>query len=401
MSRTTALLALAVIAAGAGTGGYLAGQHGLDAGTIMPTLQAFAGRIMGGETVPPAMIPAGPIGPVIYYRDPDGKPAYSSVPKKTSDGRDFVAVHASEDVSFEPQAAPSAEIAPPAAVPEPGKRKILYYRNPMGLPDTSPRRRRIPWGWTTSPSSKARPTMGRPSRSRRASCSGPASRPFWRRRARSCARSGCPAPSRSTSAASASCRPAPRPSSRRSPTSPPARSWPKGTPLVGLYAREIASAGALYAIDPDAAAGAEGASPAPRRTSAFRPRPSQIIEKTGKVPISVTLTAPRSGVVLERMAVDGMMAEAGQTLFRIADVSTLWVMADVPEYELSAVRVGDSRHHPRPQPARPGVHRQGRADLSGYASADPHRPRAHRTAEPRRRAARQHVRRCRDRHGRR
>jgi Cu(I)/Ag(I) efflux system membrane fusion protein len=65
------------------------------------------------------------------------------------------------------------------------------------------------------------------------------------------------------------------------------------------------------------------------------------IEKTKKVPISVTLMAPRSGVVLERMAVDGMMAEAGQSLFRIADVSTLWVMADVPEYELSSVRIGD------------------------------------------------------------
>jgi Cu(I)/Ag(I) efflux system membrane fusion protein len=41
------------------------------------------------------------------------------------------------------------------------------------------------------------------------------------------------------------------------------------------------------------------------------------------------------------MAVDGMMAEAGETLFRIADVSVVWVVADVPEYELSSVRVGD------------------------------------------------------------
>ena len=64
------------------------------------------------------------------------------------------------------------------------------------------------------------------------------------------------------------------------------------------------------------------------------------IEATGKVPISVTLTAPRGGVVLERMAVDGMMSEAGETLFRIADVSTVWVEANVPEYELSSVRMG-------------------------------------------------------------
>lgn len=30
------------------------------------------------------------------------------------------------------------------------ERKILYYRNPMGLPDTSQVPKRIPWGWTTS-----------------------------------------------------------------------------------------------------------------------------------------------------------------------------------------------------------------------------------------------------------
>src|SRR5258708_31489155 len=43
-------------------------------------------------------------GPVIYYRDPDGLPDYSLTPKKTSSGKDFVAVHSSEDVSFEDKA---------------------------------------------------------------------------------------------------------------------------------------------------------------------------------------------------------------------------------------------------------------------------------------------------------
>ncbi|HML29815.1 MAG TPA: efflux transporter periplasmic adaptor subunit, partial [Hyphomicrobium sp.] len=35
--------------------------------------------------------------PVIYYRDPDGKPVYSPTPKTTDDGRPYVAVHAGED----------------------------------------------------------------------------------------------------------------------------------------------------------------------------------------------------------------------------------------------------------------------------------------------------------------
>ncbi len=71
-------------------------------------------------------------GPVIYYRDPDGLPDYSLTPKKTSAGKDYRAVRSSEDVSFE-------EKAPETMTAKGGERgKIRYYRNPMGLPDTSP-----------------------------------------------------------------------------------------------------------------------------------------------------------------------------------------------------------------------------------------------------------------------
>src|SRR5258705_6519969 len=71
-------------------------------------------------------------GPVIYYRDPDGLPDYSLTPKKTSAGKDYLAVRESEDVSFE-------EKAPEVMTAKGGDRgRILYYRNPMGLPDTSP-----------------------------------------------------------------------------------------------------------------------------------------------------------------------------------------------------------------------------------------------------------------------
>jgi len=58
---------------------------------------------------------------------PNGRPQST----QTKDGRDFIAVLASEDVSFEP-----VEEAAPAATD--GERTILYYRHPMGLPDTSP-----------------------------------------------------------------------------------------------------------------------------------------------------------------------------------------------------------------------------------------------------------------------
>src|SRR5438552_1240065 len=84
-----------------------------------------------------AVILARPIDPAaaertpLYYQDPSGKPDYSPVPKKDAAGRDYVPIF--EDTGALPEPAG----APPPAAPA-GARKILYYRNPMGLPDTSP-----------------------------------------------------------------------------------------------------------------------------------------------------------------------------------------------------------------------------------------------------------------------
>jgi Cu(I)/Ag(I) efflux system membrane fusion protein len=79
-----------------------------------------------------------PTGAVIYYRHPDGLPEYSAKPKKTSDGRDFVSVRESEDISFTASGIKTAEISTQPKTSATGspatERKVLYYRNPMGLP---------------------------------------------------------------------------------------------------------------------------------------------------------------------------------------------------------------------------------------------------------------------------
>jgi membrane fusion protein, copper/silver efflux system len=73
-------------------------------------------------------------GAAIYYQDPDGKPFYSLTAKKTQDGRAWRAVPAGADVSFdEPEEQPAETKGAEAKT----DRKIKYYRNPMGLPDTS------------------------------------------------------------------------------------------------------------------------------------------------------------------------------------------------------------------------------------------------------------------------
>jgi Cu(I)/Ag(I) efflux system membrane fusion protein len=68
------------------------------------------------------------------------------------------------------------------------------------------------------------------------------------------------------------------------------------------------------------------------------------IEQTGKPVRTLTLYSPVSGFVTQKMAVVGMKVMPGEKLFDIADLSTIWIIADIYEYELPLVKVG--------QPAR-------------------------------------------------
>ncbi len=62
------------------------------------------------------------------------------------------------------------------------------------------------------------------------------------------------------------------------------------------------------------------------------------IEKTGKPVRTLAIYSPVSGYVVEKMAVEGMRVMPGEKLFDIVDLSTVWVIADVYEYELQFVQ---------------------------------------------------------------
>jgi Cu(I)/Ag(I) efflux system membrane fusion protein len=68
------------------------------------------------------------------------------------------------------------------------------------------------------------------------------------------------------------------------------------------------------------------------------------IAKSGRVQRAIPLRSPVSGHVIAKTAVAGMNVAAGAELFAIADLSTVWVIADVYEADLARVRIG--------QPAR-------------------------------------------------
>jgi Cu(I)/Ag(I) efflux system membrane fusion protein len=54
----------------------------------------------------------------------------------------------------------------------------------------------------------------------------------------------------------------------------------------------------------------------------------------------ITFTAPASGIVLEKKAVQGMRFMPGEMLYQIADLSSVWVIAEVPEQDISQVQLG-------------------------------------------------------------
>ncbi len=65
------------------------------------------------------------------------------------------------------------------------------------------------------------------------------------------------------------------------------------------------------------------------------------LDETREPSSVATFRCPVDGVVMEKTAVAGMHVTSGQTLYRIADLSTVWVEADVYETEVPLVRVGE------------------------------------------------------------
>jgi Cu(I)/Ag(I) efflux system membrane fusion protein len=82
------------------------------------------------------------------------------------------------------------------------------------------------------------------------------------------------------------------------------------------------------------------------------------IERTGEVRRALTLRSPASGFVIEKNVLAGQKIMAGDALFKIADLSDVWVEGQVFEQDLAAVRIGQVVH--ADFQALPGDHRMGR-----------------------------------------
>jgi Cu(I)/Ag(I) efflux system membrane fusion protein len=65
------------------------------------------------------------------------------------------------------------------------------------------------------------------------------------------------------------------------------------------------------------------------------------IEQTGKPVRTLTIYSPVSGYVIQKTALQGMRVGPGEKLFDIADLSSVWVVSDIFEYDLPLIKAGE------------------------------------------------------------
>jgi Cu(I)/Ag(I) efflux system membrane fusion protein len=66
----------------------------------------------------------------------------------------------------------------------------------------------------------------------------------------------------------------------------------------------------------------------------------QEVRSKGTNPRTLDWPAPTTGTVIDKKIINGQRVMPGEELYRIADLSHLWIIADVAEADLSAIQVG-------------------------------------------------------------
>jgi membrane fusion protein, copper/silver efflux system len=119
-----------------------------------------------------------------------------------------------------------------------------------------------------------------------------------------------------------------------------------GQPLAHIFSQELLSSQTEYlaARRNTAASGITSTVVASGRTRltvlGMTPAEIDAIERSGEPKRLVSVVAPRSGVVVNRGVTEGTSVDPSTTLLTIADLSRVWILAEVPEANMSAVRVG-------------------------------------------------------------
>lgn len=272
---------------------------------------------------------------VLYWKHPDGDADFAAEKKRTADGRDYVPVYDDQEKAIAghaPQAPPTAE------------RKLLYYRNPMGLPDTSPTPKKDWMGMNyiavyegeDSDASTVKVSLDKVQRA------GVRSEEV---RLVKLAR-----PVRAPGIAKVDERTLRTITLRADGfieklyANEHGKHVKAGDPLFRVYSQEMLRAMIDYRIGLKESDGRSALLSGEQKLRTFEV-PQQAIDEARRakdVPMSFDWPSPVSGVIMEKKIVEGQMAKMGEVLFMIGDLSKIWVIADVPEQETANVKIGDA-----------------------------------------------------------
>jgi len=278
---------------------------------------------------------------ILYYRNPMGLPDTSEVPKKDSMGMDYLPV-------FEEGA---------GAMQAKKERNILYYRNPMGLPDTSKEPKKDSMGMDYLPvfdgedEGSGSGTVVKISVDKVQMLGVKTEKVGLRQLSRNVRAVGRI-----------------EPDERRVYTiSPKFEGWVEqlnvdatgdvvkpGQNLFDVYSPELISAQREYLIAlqgvstmKDAAPEAQNGMKELAQASLLRLKSWDIgdedlrrLRETGEVKRTIAYRSPVNGIVTEKIAQKGMRFMPGEVMYKIADLSTLWIIADVSEQESGLIKNG-------------------------------------------------------------
>ena len=252
-----------------------------------------------------------------------------------------------------------AQAAPQAASGSTAKdgRKILYYRNPMGLPDTSPVPKKDPMGMDYIPVYEGEaPAQQAPGTVRistdKTQLLGVRTEPAAERELRHAIQ------------AVGTIQPNERQLYK---VAPRFEGWieklhvnttgqpiGRGQALMEVYSPELVTAQEEYLIALRGIKETQGGGPeaqavmqrladsALRRLRNWEISDAELsaLQKEGKPRQRLAYRSPVAGVVLQKPSVQGMRFMPGEVLYEIADLSSVWVLAEVFERDLGMVRIG-------------------------------------------------------------
>lgn len=257
--------------------------------------------------------------------------------------------------------APDGTAAGPSAKAD-GERKPLYYRNPMGLPDTSPVPKKDPMGMDYIPvfaEDESEKAVGAapgqivigPEKIQKLGVRSERVAPrTLERTVRAVAR--VEADERRTYAIS----PKFEGYVERLFVNVTGQPVSKGQPLFEVYSPELFSAQREYAVAQQGVEATKEAGESARsgmrqlaESSLLRLKNWDVPEgeiraltQSGAAKRTLTFRSPVAGIVTEKKALQGMRFMPGEALYQVADLSSVWVVADLPEQDIGLVRPGSA-----------------------------------------------------------